>query len=64
MENNWKPEDFAAKETKEERSISSSIDGVHSENVKPRENYLLNNFRCLENRLNILNDKKRKTSFA
>ena len=30
-ENNWKPENFAAKETKEERSVSSSIDGVHSE---------------------------------
>ena len=24
-ENNWKPEDFAAEETKDERSVSSSI---------------------------------------
>ena len=33
-ENNRKPEDFAAEETKEERSLSSSIDVVHIENVK------------------------------
>ena len=33
--NNWKPEDFAAEEIKEERSVSSSINVVHSENVKP-----------------------------
>ena len=42
-ENNWKPEDFATNETKEEQSVSSSIDGVHSENVKPGENHLLRN---------------------
>ena len=41
LKNNRKPEGFAAKETKEERSVSSSIDGVHSENVKPGENHLL-----------------------
>ena len=32
-ENNLKPEDFAVEETKEERSISSSINVVHSENL-------------------------------
>ena len=40
-DNNWKLEDFAVKETKQERSVSSSIDSVHSENVKPSENNLL-----------------------
>ena len=34
-ENNWKSEDFAAKETMEERSVSSSFNGVHNKNVKP-----------------------------
>ena len=63
-ENNWKPEDFAAEETKEERFLSSSINVVHSEKVKPRENHLLHNLRCLQNRVNNLNDKKTKTSFA
>ena len=29
-ENNWKPEDFAEEDTKEEQSISSSMDVVHS----------------------------------
>ena len=43
QKNNWKPEDFAAKETKEEQFISFSIDSVHSENVKPGENQLLSN---------------------
>ena len=38
-ENYWKPEPFAAEETKEERSISSSIVFVHSENVKPGEKF-------------------------
>ena len=33
-ENNGKPDDFAAEETKEDRSFSSSNDVVHSENVK------------------------------
>ena len=51
-------------ETKKEQSVSSSIDVVYSENVKPRENHLLNNLCYLQNRLNNLNDKKRKTSFA
>ena len=45
-ENNWKPEDFAAKETKEEQSVSSSIDGVHNENMKPGENHLVRNVCC------------------
>ena len=64
MENNWKPEDFAAKETKEERSVSSSINGVHSENVKPRENHLLRNVCSLQHRMNNLSIEKKKTSFA
>ena len=63
-EKNWKPEAFAAKETKEERSVSSSIDGVHSENVKPGENCLLHNVFSLQHRVNNLGIEKRKTSFA
>ena len=47
QKNNWNPEDFATKETKEERSVSSSIDGIHSENVKPGEKHLLDNFEVL-----------------
>ena len=47
QKNNWKSEDVAAKVTKEERSISSSIDGVHSENMKPGENHLLSVKQCL-----------------
>ena len=43
QKNNPKPEDLAAKETKEEQFVSSSIDGVCSENVKPGENHLLSN---------------------
>ena len=38
--NNWKPEDLPVMETKEEGSISLSIDGVHSEPVKPGENHV------------------------
>ena len=52
-ENNWKPEDFTAKETKEEISASSSIDSVHSENVKPGENHMISNVRSLQHRVNI-----------
>ena len=63
-ENNWKPEDFAAKETKEERSVSSSMDGVHSENVKPGENHILTNVRSLQQRVNNLSIEKRKMSFG
>ena len=63
-ENNWKSEDFAAEETKEEWFVSQSINVIHSENVKPRENHLLHNLPCLQNRVNILNDKKRNMSFA
>ena len=47
-ENNWKPEDFAAEETKEEQSISSSINVVHSENVKPGKNHLMNQVQALQ----------------
>ena len=43
---NLKPEDLAAEETKEEQSISSSIDVVHNENVKPGENYVWNQIHC------------------
>ena len=63
-ENNWKPEDFAAKGTKEERSVFSSIDGVHSENEKPGENHLLCNVRSLQHRVNNLSVEKKKASFA
>ena len=64
-ESNWKPEDFAAKETKEEQSVSSRIYGVHSENKKPRENHLLlRNVHSLQHRVNNLSIKKRKMSFA
>ena len=38
--NKWKPEDLPVMETKEEGSISLSIDGVHSEPVKPGENHV------------------------
>ena len=62
--NNWKPEDFAAEETKEEQSVSSSIDGVHNENVRPGENHLLSNVRTLQHRVNNLSIEKRKTSFS
>ena len=66
QKNNWKPEEFAAKETKEERSISSSIDGIHSENVKPGEKHLLSNVivHSLQNRVNNFSIEKRKTAFA
>ena len=46
QKNNWKPEDFAVKETKEEQSVSSSINGVHNENMKPGENHLVRNVCC------------------
>ena len=57
--NNWKPEGFAAKEIKEERFVSSSIDCVHSENVKPGENHLLSNVCSLQHRVNNLSVEKR-----
>ena len=44
MENNRKPETFAAEKTKEEPFISSSIDVVQSKNVKPEKNHLI--LRC------------------
>ena len=62
--NNLKPEDFAAEETKEERSVSSSINVIHSENVKPGKNHLLHDVRSLQHRVTNLSNKKRKTSFA
>ena len=40
-ENNWKMKDFSVEETKDERSISSSIDVVHRENMKPVKDYLI-----------------------
>ena len=64
QKNNWKPKDFAAKETKEEQSVSSSIDGVYSENVEPGENHLLSNVSSLQHRVNNLSVEKRKTSYA
>ena len=63
-ENNLKPEDFAAEKTKEERSVSSSINIFHSENVKPGKKYLFHNVRSLQHRVNNLSIKKRKTSFT
>ena len=36
-ENTWKLEDFSEEETKVKQSVSSSIDVVHSEKVKPRK---------------------------
>ena len=63
-ENNLKPGDFAAKETKKEQSVFSSIDGVHRENMKPGENHLLSNVPSLQNRVDNLSIEKRKTSFV
>ena len=54
-ENNWKSEDFEVEETKEERFISSSIDVVHSESVKPGKNHLLHKVRYSQHRVNNLN---------
>ena len=51
-ENNWKPEDFQAEETKEERSVFSSIEVVHCENVKPGKNHLMNHVQVLQCRVN------------
>ena len=62
-ENNWKPEDFAAEETKEEQSISSSINVVHSENVKPGKNHLMNQVQALQCRENNMSIVQRKKSF-
>ena len=53
-ENNWKLEDFAAEETIDERSVSSSIDVIHSDNVKPGENNLMNQIQMLQYRGNNL----------
>ena len=64
QKNKWKPADFAAKETEEKQSSSSSIDGIHSENVKTGEKHLLSNVYSLQHRVNNLSIEKRKTSFA
>ena len=64
QKNNGKPKDFEAKETKEERSISSSINGVLSENVKPVETPLLSNVCSLQHSANNLSVKNRKMSYA
>ena len=56
---NWKSEDLAAKKTKEEQSFSSSINGVHNENMKPGENQMLRNVRFLQHRVNNLSIEKR-----
>ena len=52
-ENNWKLEDFSGEETKDKRSISSSINVVHSKIVL-----------LLQSRVNNLNIRKRKTAFT
>ena len=62
-ENSFKLEDFAEEETKEERYVYSSIDVVHSENVKPEKNHL-HDVHSLQYRINTLSIKKRKMSFA
>ena len=53
--NNWKLEDFAVEETKDERSDSSSIYVVQRENVKPGKNNLINQIQMLQCRVNNLN---------
>ena len=63
-ENNCKLEDFSIEETKDERSVFSSINDVHSENVKPGKNNLMNQIQILQCRVNNLNTNKRKTPFA
>ena len=55
-----KPEDFAAEETKEDRSVSSNINVVYSENVKPGKNHLLHDVHSLQHKVNNLNNKKRE----
>ena len=59
-EKNLKPEDFAAEETKEDRSVSSNINVVYSENVKPGKNHLLHDVHSLQHKVNNLNNKKRE----
>ena len=61
VENNWKLEDFSVEETKDELSVSSSIDVVHSENMKPRKDYLIHQIQTLQCIVNNLSTKKRKT---
>ena len=63
-ENNWKLENFVVEETKDKRSLSSCIDVVQSENVKPGKNNLMNQIQMVQCRVNNLSTKKRKTPFA
>ena len=63
-ENNWKPKDFSAEETKEEHSVSSSINAVHTENVKLGKNHVMNQAQVLQQRVNNLIIEKRKKSFT
>ena len=60
MQNNWKPEDFAAKETK----VSSLIISIHSENLKPGERHLLSNVCSLQHKVSNLSIEKRTTYFT
>ena len=53
---------MAAEKTKEEQSLFSSIDVVHSEKVKPGKNHLINQVQVLQNRVNNLSIQKRKKS--
>ena len=63
-ENNWMLEDFSVEEMKDEKSVSSSINVVHNENVKPRKDYLIHQIQMLQCRVNDLSTKKIKKSFA
>ena len=45
-------------------SVSSSIDVVHSENMKPGKNNLMNQIQMLQYRVNNLSIQKRKMSFV
>ena len=61
-ENNWKLEDFSAEEAKDKQSLSSSINVVHSENVKPRKDYLILQIQTLQCKVNNRSTKKWTTS--
>ena len=50
--------------TKQEQSVSSSINSVHSENVKPSENNLLSHIHALQHRVNNLRDNQKKPEYA
>ena len=60
-----KLEDFhAVEETNDRRSVSSSINDVHNENVKPEKNHLIHQVQMLQCRVNNVSTAARKTSFA